>query len=64
MKIQHHLLASAVCIAVLVATANTSPVAAQVVDGMYSGTTTNDGVSTLLRGPDESDDDGNGDLFG
>ncbi|KAE9029025.1 hypothetical protein PF011_g1268, partial [Phytophthora fragariae] len=64
MKILHHLLASAVCIAVLVATTTTAPVAAKVVDGTNSGTTANDSVSTLPRGPNESDDDGSGPLFG
>ncbi|KAL4147060.1 hypothetical protein PRNP1_010816 [Phytophthora ramorum] len=54
MKLLHHLLASAVCVAALVAT-TTPSVSAQADDVSYSGSGSDENDSRFLRGPDGSD---------
>ncbi|KAE8900607.1 hypothetical protein PF005_g1782 [Phytophthora fragariae] len=56
MKLLHHLLASAVCVAVLVAI-SPAPATGLVVKETYAAPITDEGVSKLLRSPDESEDD-------
>ncbi|KAG7386328.1 hypothetical protein PHYPSEUDO_000363 [Phytophthora pseudosyringae] len=54
MKLLHHLLASAVCMAALVDT-TASTASAQVVDPSYSGSGSDAAAPKFLRGPDDSE---------